>query len=67
MASPRGRVPPASGAKHTFVCSWCGVLMRSSPDPGCETVNYGICPDCLASQLQALPRINGARVERSAG
>jgi hypothetical protein len=61
MASPRGRARPASESRHTFICSWCGVVMRVSPDPDCDTVNYGICPQCLAAQLEALPRINGER------
>jgi hypothetical protein len=51
----------ASAERHTFVCAWCSVLLRASPDPDCATVNYGICPRCLESQLSALARVDGAR------
>ena len=54
MNSRQERMLPASDEKHTFICAWCNVLLRSSPDPGCATVNYGICPRCLDSQLRAL-------------
>jgi hypothetical protein len=50
-----------SGERHTFVCAWCNVLLRSSPDPKCTTVNYGICPQCLESQLRALTLVSGTR------
>jgi hypothetical protein len=52
---------PASAERHTFVCAWCNVLLRSSPDPKCTTVNYGICPQCVESQLRALAPVSGTR------
>ena len=54
MAIPERRAQPASVQKHTFVCAWCNVLLSASPDPGRDTLNYGICPECLEAQLKAL-------------
>lgn len=61
MGGSEERIRPALAERHTFVCAWCNVLLRSSPDPNCATVNYGICPQCLESQLRALPVASGAR------
>jgi hypothetical protein len=54
MAGSLGGMRPASAGRHTFICAWCNVVMRSAPDPNRATVNYGICPQCLESQLKAL-------------
>jgi hypothetical protein len=56
MDRPQQRPGSASAERHTFVCAWCNVLLRSSPDPACATVNYGICPRCLESQLRSQPQ-----------
>jgi hypothetical protein len=61
MNDPLERRSSGSEERHTFVCAWCNVLLRSSPDPASTTVNYGICPQCLESQLKALAPVDGAR------
>ena len=53
--------------RHTFVCAWCNALLRSSPDPRCETINYGICPRCLEAQLRALTPVNGVQGRERVG
>jgi hypothetical protein len=57
MNGSQGWMRPASAERHTFICAWCSVLLRSSPDPNCAVVNYGICPQCLESQLRVLASV----------
>jgi len=61
MADSQRCMRPASAERHIFICAWCNVLLCSSPDPNCATVNYGICPKCLESQLRALAPVSGSR------
>ena len=58
---------PTAVERHTFICAWCNALLRCSPDPHCQTVNYGICPQCLEAQLRALTPANGVQGREPVG